>query len=246
MLIHSRMLLRKVWRFVLAMPNKVARQRALLSAALIFSALVYLFAWSPVLTVRAIEVNGLPQGVSQQSIVSKSGIFLGEKMARVEPRAVSRAFADYSWIADLDISRHWISGKVSLDFTSLTPVGVFEGKAIAADGTLFIYPGTLPTRLPQVSAANAEIGLSAIALFKQLPQDLQSSMVAMTARNDSSITSIHKNGHKNGAGAELRIIWGSNAEMALKVDVLRALLALPENKKVVRVDLSAPHAPIVK
>jgi hypothetical protein len=32
----------------------------------------------------------------------------------------------------------------------------------------------------------------------------------------------------------------------LKAQVIDALLALPENKKVRRIDVSAPHAPIVK
>jgi hypothetical protein len=47
-------------------------------------------------------------------------------------------------------------------------------------------------------------------------------------------------------GRDLRIFWGANEKSALKMQVLRALLALPENEKIRRVDLSAPHAPIVK
>ena len=34
--------------------------------------------------------------------------------------------------------------------------------------------------------------------------------------------------------------------MEFKVKVYKALLALPENKKISLLDLSAPHAPIVK
>jgi hypothetical protein len=41
-------------------------------------------------------------------------------------------------------------------------------------------------------------------------------------------------------------LWGANEETALKIEVISALLALEENKKVRRIDVSAPHAPIVK
>jgi hypothetical protein len=40
--------------------------------------------------------------------------------------------------------------------------------------------------------------------------------------------------------------WGANIENPLKVQVFQELLDRPENKRIKRVDLSAPHAPIVK
>jgi hypothetical protein len=45
---------------------------------------------------------------------------------------------------------------------------------------------------------------------------------------------------------KLLVQWGSLEELALKVRVYKALLALPENKSINKIDLSAPHAPIVK
>jgi hypothetical protein len=47
-------------------------------------------------------------------------------------------------------------------------------------------------------------------------------------------------------GRALSVKWGSNAENSLKVQVFQELLKQPENKRIKRVDLSAPHAPIVK
>jgi hypothetical protein len=44
----------------------------------------------------------------------------------------------------------------------------------------------------------------------------------------------------------LLVQWGSLDDLALKVNVYKLLLALPENKSIKRIDLSAPHAPIVK
>jgi hypothetical protein len=44
----------------------------------------------------------------------------------------------------------------------------------------------------------------------------------------------------------LTVAWGDLTNMSLKVQVFQALIALPENSKITEIDLSAPHAPIVK
>ena len=46
--------------------------------------------------------------------------------------------------------------------------------------------------------------------------------------------------------ASLELRWGRNEENALKAKVYQALLLQPENSRLKRVDVSAPHAPIVK
>jgi hypothetical protein len=43
----------------------------------------------------------------------------------------------------------------------------------------------------------------------------------------------------------LEVKWGINSENELKTRVYQRILALPENKKITKIDLSAPHAPIV-
>jgi hypothetical protein len=48
------------------------------------------------------------------------------------------------------------------------------------------------------------------------------------------------------AGKNLEIRWGTDSENELKLKVYKALIALPENASIKRVDVSAPHAPIVK
>jgi hypothetical protein len=47
-------------------------------------------------------------------------------------------------------------------------------------------------------------------------------------------------------GRAISISWGENEQNELKLKVIDALLAKPENKKIQRIDVSAPHAPIVK
>jgi hypothetical protein len=47
-------------------------------------------------------------------------------------------------------------------------------------------------------------------------------------------------------GRDLQIAWGKNEKTTLKIEVINSLLALPENKNIKKIDITAPHAPIVK
>jgi hypothetical protein len=47
-------------------------------------------------------------------------------------------------------------------------------------------------------------------------------------------------------GRNVEVRWGLATDNELKAKVYKALLAQPENAKLKRMDLSAPHAPIVK
>ena len=218
-----------------------ARHRAIAVAVLVIAVLTYLFAWSPIFQVRAIEISGLPQGITTAAITSASEITVGEKLARLEPRAISNRLKKLTWIASSDIGRNWLNGKVTIAITSRKPVGIYQGRALDASGHIFDFPGKIPSSLPQVSAKSAAIGLTAIDLFAALPSDIRESLIAMSATSDRSI-----NTRVTVANRAISIQWGGVSQLSLKVKVYRALLALPENAKVTSIDLSAPHAPIVK
>lgn len=207
----------------------------------LFAALTYLFAWSPVFSVRAISAVGAPVEVSEAALISKSQIRIGEKLSRIEPRSIERSLEELSWIKKASIERNWIKGKVTITVTPRVAVGMYKGKAIDSSGTLFVNPGNVPAGLPQVSAASPKLGLEAIALFTSLPSEIQQSIISVTASNANSISSWQEQN-----GRKLKVTWGSVRDLDLKVTVLQALLELPENQSIKRVDLSAPHAPIVK
>jgi hypothetical protein len=44
----------------------------------------------------------------------------------------------------------------------------------------------------------------------------------------------------------LLVVWGSDIENDLKLKVYKALVALPENSKIMKIDLTEPQSPIVK
>jgi cell division septal protein FtsQ len=217
------------------------RVRAIAISVIIFAALTYLFAWSSIFTVKKIDVIGLPAEVSASTIITKSKIVVGEKLARIEPRAIEMKLSEISWLESVSVDRHWAHSSVEIKVVPRIAVGLFDGRAIDASGTLFDLPGKASAGLPIVSATTPRLGLEAIALFTALPVDLRSSLISMSAVNESAISSWQVED-----GRKLKVVWGSAKEVELKVSVFRALLALPENKNVKRVDLSAPHAPIVK
>lgn len=217
------------------------RVKVIASVLLIFAALTYLFAWSSIFSVRSISATGAPAGVSEAALISKSEIRIGEKLSRIEPRSIERSLEELSWIKSASIDRNWIKGSVAIAVTPRVAVGMYKGKAIDSSGTLFIAPGKIPAGLPQVSAASPQLGLAAISLFTNLPLEIRESIISVSAVNENSISSWQEEN-----GRKLKVTWGSEKDIDLKVTVLKALLALPENQSIKRVDLSAPHAPIVK
>ena len=210
-------------------------------AALIFAALVYIFAWSSIFSVSHVTITGAPTNESQSSISRIANIAVGEKIARVEPRSIAKRLHQLTWIKSASISRNWINGDVSIAITPRVPTAFFNGKTIDASGTIFELPGYTGSVLPHVSAPTSALGLEAIAIFRTLPYNFRSQITSLAAHNESnfSISTTYQ-------GQVLQILWGANEKSALKMQVLKALLALPENQKIRRIDLSAPHAPLVK
>lgn len=218
-----------------------ARVKVIASVLVLFAALTYLFAWSSIFSVRSISATGAPAGVTEAALISKSEIRIGEKLSRIEPRSIERSLEELSWIKSASIDRNWIKGSVAIAVTPRVAVGMYKGKAIDSSGTLFIAPGKIPAGLPQVSAASPKLGLEAISLFTNLPLEIRERIISVSAVNENSISSWQEEN-----GRKLKVTWGSVKDIDLKVTVLKALLALPENQSLKRVDLSAPHAPIVK
>lgn len=203
----------------------------------LFVLIVYLIAWSSLFTVSKVVVTG----TEQTSIQRLSGVSIGEKLARVEPRSVGAKLQLELWIEGVKLSRNWINGTVTIEVTPRIPIGIFAGRFIDKDGTIFDIPGGSPQSLPVVEASSTEVGLFAIELFTQIPQTFRSKVITIKAKNQDSFELNLKEGSRM-----LNLIWGSNSDLNLKIKVYEALVALKENSKISIIDVSAPHAPIVK
>jgi len=206
-----------------------------------FAGLVYLFAWSSIFSVSTINLSGAPTPDSKSALLKVTQVSPGEKLARVEPRAIATRIMAITWVESVDISRNWISGHVDIKVAPRIPTAYFNGSTIDASGVVFALPGFSGGNLPTVSAANSKIGSAAIALFQSLPSTFKSEVTSLSARDTSNFAI-----HLTVKGRDLQVAWGKNEKTSLKVEVINSLLALPENKNIRKIDISAPHAPIVR
>jgi len=228
-----------------------ARSRKLLSpylviASVIMIALAYLLGWSSVFSVKSVEITGAPTSQVGAEIEKSSQIASGQQLARVNPQSVARKIEKFPWVKDVKISRNWLSGVVAIELTPRQPLAFFNsdqvpGQTIDEEGQLFSLPGFKNSDLPLISAKSPESALRANELFTQLPENFRRNITSMMATSSNTfILEVTLNGR------DLRIRWGDNQDMALKISVINSLIKLPENKQIKVIDVVAPHAPIVK
>ena len=205
-----------------------------LATAIIVGLASYALGWSTLFTVSSVEVKGTDQFLPQS-------VKVGEKLARVEPRAVASTYENFAFVQDAQVSRNWISGKVTISITTRTPVAIFNNQAIDDSGKAFVVKGNLPAALPQIQASNVEIAVTAVEFMTSLPDEIRSNLKILKVRSTGAyVMDVDVEGRK------VEVRWGFATDNELKAKVYKALLAQPENAKLKRMDLSAPHAPIVK
>jgi len=200
----------------------------------ILAGATYLLGYSSFFTVSSVEVTGSDRAVS-------TGIIKGQKLARVEPRAISAKLENLDWVESAEISRNWINGKVVVQLTERTPIATYKNQVIDSSGTSFVPQGARPSGLVDIQAGDIKAATKAVNFFTQLPEELKSTLTVVKVRSTGALVLISEN-----QGKKLEIRWGTNSDNELKLKVYKALLALPENADIKRVDVSAPHAPIVK
>jgi len=205
-----------------------------LAAAIILALASYALGWSTLFTVSSVEVKGTDQFLPQS-------VKVGEKLARVEPRAVAATYEKFAFVKDAQVSRNWISGKVTISITSRTPVAIFNNQAIDDSGKVFVVKGQLPADLPQIQAGTVDIAVTAVGFMTSLPDEIRSKLKVLKVRSTGAyVMDVDVQGRK------VEVRWGFATDNELKAKVYKALLEQPENAKLKRMDLSAPHAPIVK
>jgi len=205
-----------------------------LATAIIVGLASYALGWSTLFTVSSVEIKGTDQFLPQN-------VKVGEKLARVEPRAVASTYENFAFVQDAQVSRNWISGKVTISITTRTPVAIFNNQAIDASGKAFMVKGDLPAALPQIQAGNIEIAVRAVEFMTSLPDEIRSDLKILKVRSTGAYVL-----EVDVEGGKVEVRWGLATDNELKAKVYKALLAQPENAKLKRMDLSAPHAPIVK
>ncbi|ASY27820.1 cell division protein FtsQ [Candidatus Planktophila limnetica] len=212
----------------------------ILISAVVVAVLAYLLGWSSVFTVKKVEFNGVTNPVEILAVEKKIGKLDAIKLARIEPRQMAKTIESISWVKSADVSRNWFSSSVTISIDPRVPIGVFAGRYIDSAGVVFDPIGT-SAEVPRVDAPNTEIGLLAIELFTSLPEDFRQNVTSLRATSAADFTMAIKGPQK-----ALILRFGSADDKELKIKVFKALAALDENKNISTIDVSAPHAPIVK
>ena len=219
------------------------RKHRLFTALAIFmiAGLAYLLGWSNAFTIKDVSYVGASTKSSEQTIKTLTNLNVGERLARVEVRKISARINTLPWVKSVDISRNWISGSVSISVTSRIPIATFNGQLMDASGKRFDLPGGFKLKVPSVFARDPKSGLAAIALFTKLPTDFSTRTSAFTAKSPENIFFNILEGKRT-----LLVVWGAGTEIELKLKVYKDLLAIPENRKIKKIDLTDPYSPIVK
>lgn len=236
--------------------RKLRRLFILLLAITLISGSSYLLGWSSVFTVSKITVEGTSSRAEIFRKLSSDSIELavGSKLARIETRAIKRSIGMLEWIDEVNVSRDWLGKSIN--------VSVREKKAVAkaittknglinfdASGEIFkpisASQQSIQERLPLViTEGNDSAQLASVAsLLAQMPTqmaDLILNLKSISVANSGYIQMETKVNE-----LPLLIDWGLVSDIDLKIEVLNALLKLPENKRIKRVDLSQPELPIV-
>lgn len=210
-------------------------------AILLTAALAYLLGWSNVLTAKEISYSGAPTKNSEASVKNLANLEVGQRLARIETRKIAARLQTLPWVDTADVSRNWTSGKVVVAVRARIPIATFNGALMDATGKRFELPGGYDAKLPSVFARDTESGLAAIKLFTKLPTEFSTRTSAFTATSPKNINFKITEGNRS-----LIVVWGSDVEIGLKLKVYKALVALPENSKIKRIDLTEPRSPIVK
>jgi cell division protein FtsQ len=205
-----------------------------LATVIVLGLASYALGWSTLFTVSSVEVTGTDQFLPQN-------VKVGEKLARVEPRAVAATYEKFAFVQDAQVSRNWISGKVTISITTRTPVAIFNNQAIDDSGKAFVVKGNVPAALPLIQAGNVETAVTAVEFLTSLPDEIRSDLKVLKVRSTGAYVL-----EVDIEGRNVEVRWGLATDNELKAKVYKALLAQPENAKLKRMDLSAPHAPIVK
>ncbi len=201
----------------------------------------YVLGWSSLLSVKKVVVVGAPN--PSEAFAIQGNFHLGEKMARLESQKISAVLKGYTWLDHASIDRNWLKGIVTVHVWTRIPIAQFQTHLVDNNGIVFDLPNVDTTHLPIIngnSLASAKFGAD---LLSTLPLLMRAQVSGIQVRgNDWAILTIADLSRKK----NVSVVWGDLLEMSLKVKVYQALIALPENMNITYVDVSAPHAPIVK
>lgn len=214
-----------------------------ITAALVL--LVVLTAYSPLLSLRTIEVQGTSR-IDPAMVVTKLDDQVGRPLSLIDFGQIERTLESFplvqSYVTEtrppdtlvIKIVERQPVASVQTDtgYQLIDPVGVIvESSQERVPG----YPLLDTAVTPKDSKQFAAIG----AVMLAIPVDLRNQIQTVLAETPDSIRFIM-------ASTGNSVLWGSSEQSPLKARILTSMLAQPELASSTEIDVSSPEAPVVR
>ncbi len=192
------------------------------------------------LAVETIDVSGA-QTVEASDIRARSGIDVGEPLARVDLAAAERRIGALAVVRSVAVTRQWPNGiLVSLEERVAIAVVEIGGRlrGMDSDGVVFRDYKKAPPGLPRVVTSigtTSEALKEAAKVITALPQDLTLIVDHVLVTTVDQISLVLKDGRT--------VVWGSADESDTKAEVLETLLATVQAQVY---DVSVPSKPTTR
>ncbi|WP_411720843.1 FtsQ-type POTRA domain-containing protein [Mycetocola sp.] len=204
--------------------------------------LACLLAYTPILSVRTIQVQGAER-VSSDAIVADLSSQLGSPFPMVDESAIKAALVGYPLIESYSVEARPPSTLV-IRLVERTPVGAVD----TGDGFLLVdaagvvvesgadRPGAYPL-IAVDGGIDAEGFPSAAAVLRSLPSDLFARVDTVTATTKDDVRFTLRD-------AETTVVWGSAEEAPLKAYTLAALMKAQPG--FAEYDVTSPDVAVVR
>lgn len=211
---------------------------ALLVIVPIVAALGWLAWFSPWLAVSQVQVtvSAAPEvagPLTPEEVQAVTEVQMGTPLLRVDTGAIQERVAALPAVESVTVSRSW-PDTIVVDVVRRTPVAlVASGSAydvVDASGAVIRSVPSVEEGLPVVTATGDGVG-AAVAVARELPEEIRSKVVSIEASTRNNVTLILRN--------RSEVMWGSADEGAFKAEVLLTLFQVDAKYY----DVSAPGVP---
>lgn len=196
-----------------------------LTVALLVGA-AYVVGASPALALRSVVVNGSGAATLSDQVRAAVAIADGTPLALINLGGVHDRVAAVGPVASVSVQRQWPHTLV-VTVTARAPVAVTQANGrwwlLDATGKPYQPVSDPPVTLTKLELATPGAGdpatMATLGVLGSLPPDLRKAVASIVAPSAYSITLRLTDGRT--------VLWGSDAQNAVKAQVLPALLARP-------------------
>lgn len=200
--------------------------------------------WTPVLDVRAVEVEGT-SSLTVQQVLAAAEVPAGIPLARLDPSSIGDRVADLAPVRSVSVYRRF-PHTVVIRVTERTAAALIVGdngavRVVDTDAAVYAPAGALPTNLPVLVDSGVALDVAAVTagvtVLDALPVKIRNAVTAVVVGDDDSVVL------DLAAGRSGRTVvrWGTAADTPRKARVLAALLkATPDPW----LDVSAAQVPV--